>query len=271
MPAEVEYTHGHHESVLGLHSWRTVQNSAAYLLPHLKPNMTLLDIGCGPGTITTDFATILHEGHVTGLEMPSSNVFERARAHAASRGVTNVSFVAGDALALPFPDGTFDVVHAHQVIQYVGDPVRMLKEMRRVAKPGGIVAAREADMDGLVWYPEVEGLKEWQEGYIAVARASGGQPRAGRRLHAWAKEAGFADEDVALSASVWCFCTPEDRAYWSGLWADLTVSSHFAVSAKKHGICDEERLKRLAAAWRKWGAREDGWFTLMSGEMIARA
>ena len=74
MPTEVEYTHGHHESVLGLHSWRTVQNSAAYLLPHLKPNMTLLDIGCGPGTITTDFATILHEGHVTGLEIGRAHV-----------------------------------------------------------------------------------------------------------------------------------------------------------------------------------------------------
>ena len=48
------YTHGHHESVLRSHRWRTAANSCAYLLPHLRPDMSLLDVGCGPGTITAD-------------------------------------------------------------------------------------------------------------------------------------------------------------------------------------------------------------------------
>ncbi|KAI0657154.1 methyltransferase type 11 [Cubamyces menziesii] len=270
MTKEAEYTHGHHESVLRSHSWRTAKNSAAYLLPYLKPNMTLLDIGCGPGTITTDFATILSEGHVTGLEVPNSDILDKARAYAAGRGVTNITFVAGDALALPFPDASFDVVHAHQVLQHVGDPVQMLKEMRRVTKPGGIVAAREADMGGLVWYPEIEGMKEWQQGYIQVARANGGEPEAGRRLHVWAQAAGFPKENLTLSVGPWCYYTPEERAWWSGLWADRTVSSNFATSAIKHGIYTQERLERDAATWRKWGAEEDGWFTLLNGEMIAR-
>ena len=51
-----QYTHGHHESVLRSHRWRTAENSAAYLLPHLGPARTLLDVGCGPGTITADLA-----------------------------------------------------------------------------------------------------------------------------------------------------------------------------------------------------------------------
>src|SRR5690348_13442980 len=53
------YTHGHHESVLRSHRWRTAENSAAYLLPHLSSGATVLDIGCGPGTITADLAALV--------------------------------------------------------------------------------------------------------------------------------------------------------------------------------------------------------------------
>src|SRR6188472_2086916 len=62
------YTHGHHESVLRSHEWRTAENSAAYLLPHLQPGMDLLDVGCGPGTITLDLARLVAPGHVVGVD-----------------------------------------------------------------------------------------------------------------------------------------------------------------------------------------------------------
>ena len=61
------YTHGHHESVLRSHTWRTLENSAAYLIDELQPGRSLLDIGCGPGTITLDFAARLAPGVVTGI------------------------------------------------------------------------------------------------------------------------------------------------------------------------------------------------------------
>jgi ubiquinone/menaquinone biosynthesis C-methylase UbiE len=62
------YTHGHHESVLRSHRWRTVENSAAYLVPFLRPGLDLLDVGCGPGSITQDFATRVAPGRVCGLD-----------------------------------------------------------------------------------------------------------------------------------------------------------------------------------------------------------
>jgi Methyltransferase domain len=52
----VTYTHGHSEPVLRSHRWRTAENSCAYLLPHLRADMTPLDVGCGPGSITADLA-----------------------------------------------------------------------------------------------------------------------------------------------------------------------------------------------------------------------
>ena len=268
MSKEAVYTHGHHESVLRSHSWRTAENSAGYLLPYLKPSMTILDVGCGPGTITADLASRVPDGHATGLDVPA--VLDTARANASARGVTNVTFTSGDAHALPFPDASFDVVHAHQVLQHVRDPVQVLREMRRVAKPGGIVASRETDFGGIVWYPPVEGMEEWRQNYSRVARANGGEPDAGRRLHVWAQEAGFTKESLTLSVGSWCFYTPEERAWWSGLWADRTLSSNFAATATKHGIYTQEGLEKVAETWRKWGADENGWMTLMNGQLIAR-
>src|SRR5436309_4926446 len=72
------YTHGHHESVLRSHKWRTVDNSAAYLAPHLIAGITVLDAGCGPGTITADIGRRVAPGRVLGIDA-SANVIEEAR------------------------------------------------------------------------------------------------------------------------------------------------------------------------------------------------
>src|SRR5271170_6662076 len=132
------YTHGHHESVLRSHTWRTAQNSASYLLPHIKPDMRILDVGCGPGTITADFAALVPQGQVIGLEY-APEVLKQAREFIDERELTNVQFAVGDIHALEYPNDSFDVVHAHQVLQHIPDPVQALKEMKRVTKPGGIV------------------------------------------------------------------------------------------------------------------------------------
>lgn len=173
------YTHGHHESVLRSHTWRTAANSAAYLLPSLKPHMKVLDIGCGPGTITADLAALVPDGHVTGVDRVPE-ILEQARSTATGRGLANVDFAVADVHALDYPDDTFCVVHAHQVLQHVGDPVRALREMRRVVRPGGIVAVRDADYEAMTWYPASAGLDHWLDLYRRVARANGGEPDAGQ-------------------------------------------------------------------------------------------
>ncbi|EXU88952.1 methyltransferase domain-containing protein [Streptomyces noursei] len=270
MPQEsAVYTHGHHESVLRSHTWRTAANSAAYLLDSLRPHMQVLDIGCGPGTITADLAGLVPDGHVTGLEHAPA-VLEQARATAAARGVENIRFAVGDVHALDFPDDTFCVTHAHQVLQHVGDPVQALREMRRVTKPGGIVAVRDSDYATMTWYPEVEGMDGWLDLSRRVARANGGEPDAGRRLHAWARQAGFPPESITASASTWCYRTPEERVWWSELWADRTVASSYARLAVDGGHATTEELSRIAAAWREWGAQEDGWFAMLHGEVLCR-
>jgi len=262
------YTHGHHESVLRSHEWRTVENSAAYLIPHLRPGLRVLDVGSGPGTITVDLAQRVAPGEVTGLD-GAADVVAKAAALAEVRGIENVAFAVGDAYALAASDGSYDVVHAHQVLQHLGRPVDALREFRRVLAPEGIVAAREVDYAGVFWYPLVPGLDEWHDVYLRVHRLVSGEPAAGRRLKAWAREAGFAD--VESSASTWLFESPDEREWWGGSWADRALHSSFAEHAVAHGVTDRSGLERIAAGWREWAASEDGWLLMPHGEIIARA
>ncbi|MEF9886357.1 methyltransferase domain-containing protein [Streptomyces sp. P9-A4] len=261
------YTHGHHESVLRSHSWRTAANSAAYLLPSLHAGLDVLDVGCGPGTITADLAALVAPGRVTGVDA-AEDVLTKARAVASERGLDKVGFRVADVHALDFPDDSFDVVHAHQVLQHVGDPVRALREMRRVCRPGGIVAARDSDYGAFAWFPELPALDGWLDLYHRVARANGGEPDAGRRLFAWAREAGFTD--ITTTAGTWVFATPEERAWWSGLWADRTTDSGYADLAVTGGHATKDELASVAAAWRAWGAHEDAWFMTPHGEIVCR-
>ncbi|MFI9202084.1 class I SAM-dependent methyltransferase [Streptomyces sp. NPDC053048] len=261
------YIHGHHESVLRSHGRRRAADSAAYLLPHLEPHHRILDIGCGPGSITADLAALVPHGHVTGLDA-AEDVLAHARVAARQRGVRNVDFTTGDVRALGFPDGSFDVVHAHQVLQYLPDPVGALREMRRVCRPGGIVAVRDVVYTAMSWYPRVAGLEDWQRLYVGVARAGGGEPDAGSRLLSWARRAGLTD--VTSTAGAWCYSGAEQRAWWSGLWADRTLSSPYARLAVEGGHTDRAGLEAIAEAWRAWGRHEDAWFSVLNGELLCR-
>lgn len=259
------YTHGHHESVLRSHSWRTAGNSAAYLLPHLRPGLDLLDVGCGPGTITVELARLVAPGRAVGVDR-AQDVVDKAQAHAAEQRQM-VEWRAGDVYALPFPDASFDVVHAHQLLQHLVDPVRALAEMRRVMRPGAVLAARDADYACFAWAPAEPGLTRWLELYEAVTRRNSAEPNAGRFLKGWALRAGFAE--VRASSSTWTYADAGSTAWWGGLWADRCELSSFAEQALAYGLSTRDELHALAAAWRRWSTQPDAYIMVPSGEILA--
>lgn len=260
------YTHGHHDSVLRSHRTRTAANSAAYLVPHLRPGMELLDVGCGPGTITVDLARLVAPGRVLGIDR-EEGVLDEARSLGA--GVENLSFATGDVYALAFADASFDAIHAHQVLQHLTDPVAALAELRRVCRPGGVVAVRDADYAAFTWYPADPVLDRWLELYHAVARANDAEPDAARHLLAWAHAAGF--EDVTATASAWCWATPDDRSWWGSSWHERATGSAFAEQALAYGLATRAELDEIAAAFVRWAAGEDACWAILHGEILCRA
>jgi SAM-dependent methyltransferase len=262
------YTHGHAESVLDSHRWRTAANSAGYLIPRLRPGIALLDVGCGPGTITIDLARLVAPGKVVGLDS-AAEVIEVARAAASKAQLDSLTFETGDVYGLPYADNTFDVVHAHQVLQHLADPVAALVEMRRVCRPGGLVAVRDADYGAMVWAPASAGLDRWNELYRRLARLNGGDPDAGRALLGWAQAAGF--DDIEASAGVWCFATPADRVWWASTWERRVTDSPLAEQLLARGLARSDELVELGAAWHSWQVAPEGWFAVIHGELTCRA
>ncbi len=261
------YTHGHHESVLRSHTWRTAENSASYLLPHLRPGQDLLDVGCGPGTITADLALLVAPGQVVGLDA-AGDVVARARQHADPLGLGNLRFEVGDLFALGYPDASFDVVHLHQVLQHLADPTAALVELRRVLRPDGVLAARDSDYGTFTWAPADPLLDRWLELYLGVTARNGHDARIGPRLLALAHEAGFSD--VVTSSSTWTYADPEARQWWGGLWADRVRYSRFAQQAVEYGLSDREELQALADAFLRWAASPDAVFVITHVEILAR-
>lgn len=260
------YTHGHEDAVLASHARRSAENSCAYLLPVLKTGMRLLDVGCGPGTITLDLAERLAPAEVVGVE-PVEGPLAAAREEAARRGDTTTRFERAEVFHLPYADGTFDVVHAHQVLQHLTDPVRALQEMVRVCRPGGWVAARDADYAAMAWYPELPELGEWRSIYRRVAKGNGAEPDAARRLRGWAQAAGLGD--ATLSTSVWTYVDDATCRWWGESQAERVSGTAFGDQAREHGVSAED-LARIADGWRQWGSAQDAWFVILHGELLAR-
>jgi hypothetical protein len=123
------------------------------------------------------------------------------------------------------------------------------------------------DWGGTIWAPQLPGLDEWMRVNQAVQRSNGGDPLAGRRLKGWALRAGFSRVDS--SASIWCFASDEERAWWGESWSVRAIESDFGRHAREGGFADERALGEISAAWLEWAAAEDGWYAMPHGEIIA--
>lgn len=265
---EQVYGQGHAESVVRSQNWRNVTNSAGYLAPELRSGLDVLDLGCGPGTITVDIARRVAPGRVLGVDA-SERVLATARENAVRAVAENVEFRCADIRSLDLESDTFDVAHAHAVLMHLEDPIGALREMLRVVRPGGVVAVRDSDYSGAMWWPDDARLDRWLEIYRAVACDNRAEPDAGRRLLAWANAAGATD--VTPSAAIWCHSTPGERAWWGGMWADRILYSRIAEQALDGGHATRSDLEDISMGWREWVEHPDGWFAIPHGEILIRA
>jgi SAM-dependent methyltransferase len=232
---------------------RTVMNDAAFVLPYLRSGMELLDVGCGPGSITVGLADAVAPGRVVGVDLQSTQV-ERASALAAERGLTNVRFETADIHHLPFPDGSLDVVFANAVLMHLMEPVVALRELRRVLRPTGFVAVRNPDFGTTIISP-LTPLMEQREALMARVRQHVGVPNGavGRDHRRLLLEAGFTRSEA--TASVDCGGSVEGtRRRAAFLKAALRGLARKALA---EGWVDEATVDAMAAELDAWAERPD--------------
>lgn len=261
------YVHGHQQDVLRVHQQRTAENSAAYLIPHLAPGDHVLDIGAGPGTITADFARIT--GRITATEI-NVEALSLSQQRFQDQGLTSAAgidatFSVEDIHELSFPSNTFDAAHAHQVLQHVKDPVKTLKEMARVLKPGGYLAARDADYGGFLWFPESEPVARWNKSYRALARLNGGEPDAGRRLATYAQQAGLTG--AQYTTSTWTY-TGQNAQWLADSWAQRLEHTTLGEQLVNAQLATAQEVQEMAQQWRNWGNNPEAVFVMLHGEIL---
>jgi SAM-dependent methyltransferase len=130
--------------LIGLLGRRRLAEEGSFVLPYILVGNSVLDVGCGPGSLTEDLAVLARPGHVVGVDRDTASL-TAAKARADASSVTNLHFEHASAERLPFPSSTFDVVFAHTLLEHVAEPGRVLEEMRRVTRKGGVLALRTPD------------------------------------------------------------------------------------------------------------------------------
>ncbi|KAJ7180777.1 S-adenosyl-L-methionine-dependent methyltransferase [Mycena filopes] len=258
------------------HEMRTAENSAAYLLPKLlamkqsNPHLTVLDVGAGSGTISASFAKAIPEGRVTATDK-NKDILLRAAAVAEEAGVTNIDFQEADVFKLPFASESFDVVHCHQVLCHLKLPVDALREMLRVTKPGGIVAAREGDYDSECIWPNTPGLVKFHMFAAGcINKLAGGSTSAGRQLLSWALQAGAERTQITATFGTWCYNTAEDKQGWAEGIVNTIRNTDGALrkGGLATGMTTEDDLEEMAKAWEEWSKNDDATLGMLHGEVI---
>ncbi|KAK4234085.1 hypothetical protein C8A03DRAFT_38160 [Achaetomium macrosporum] len=274
------YRQGYSSYTVANHQRRTAEADAAFLLPHIKKTDHILDVGCGPGTITTGFAKYATEGMVVGLDM-SADVLEKAKALATdarvpTAGPGSVAFEQGNVLeTLPHPDDTFDIVYCSQVLGHMPSPdlvVQALIEMRRVLKPGGILASREAAAQHF-WPKSLDLDRLWVQNLGKALRPGvpNGGDTIGGIMPALVRIAGFdAGRGKVRVGAGTSLCAGLEARKWIAWRAagQLKPGDPFRQSWLDAGITEDEIQETLLAV-EKWVRTEDAWFAALHCETLA--
>jgi ubiquinone/menaquinone biosynthesis C-methylase UbiE len=261
------YTHGHAPATLRQHGRRTAADAAAFLLPHLTPGMRLLDVGCGPGSITRGLAERLAPGDVVGVDV-SADALAAARTDAAGRGLTNLRYQEGSVYELAFEDASFDAVFAHQFLQHLREPAAAVREMLRVLRPGGLLAIRDVDWATAAYWPQDPWLDRFIAAHLKTWIENGGDPRMGRKLRELFNA--VAVTDVVISATTWCYATLEETVEWGESYAARLLTSPMGARMIERGNASQADVEAMADAFRRWARHPDAVWTFTQVAAIAR-
>ena len=261
--ADPAYLHGASVREQARLARRTADTSAAFFLPHLRPGMRMLDCGCGVGSITVGLARAVAPGEAVGIDVQPAQI-ARARALGAEHGADNARFEVGSVYELPFPDASFDAAFANTLFMHLAEPLRALREMQRVLKPGGVVGIADDDHSTLIWEPRTPLLTALHRLVMQVVAHHGGDGYRARHHPRLLREAGFVRIIAGATlgtGGVWG--TAEERRAHAAWTADQIAAPEFVRLVTGEGWADSATLAAMVAAAREWGEHPDAVFALL--------
>lgn len=252
---------------LDFFSDRHAETHAAFFINYVKSGMKILDCGCGPGSITLDFAEIVAPEQAIGIDLEPAHI-EKARTLQEIRKVSNIEFRAGDINKLQFADEAFDAVFTHGVIEYFRDPVHAFKEIHRVLKKGGVLGARHGDWGGFLLATKDEFTKKGFSLFIRFMEKNGGDPFFGRNQVSYLRKAGFSR--IIPSASYDCWTLTLETARRVGNFMEIYFKSEeFVKPILDYGFADKQTLQKIQASFNTWGEDPDIFAAEAWGEAVA--
>ena len=258
------YLHGYGEAFQRYHNSRTLAADAPFIIPFLRSGLTLLDCGCGPGSITCDLAEVVAPGQVTGIDI-SEVQLDRATKLAGRRGIANIRFERGDIHELPFGDQSFDVAFAHNVLEHLRDPLRALREMRRVLKPGGVVGIHDPDFG--TWLYEPETIRPAVELLLRVADQTERSFFYARHQRRLLREDGFVrTQGFAVAES---FGSREGTRMIAAVGVQQMSEPGFVETVIANGWADEHELAGMLGELKAWGEHPDAYWAIMAPAAVA--
>ena len=260
-----KYQIGYNENIIKSMKEKTAVDSARFLLTYLKPEMNLLDCGCGPGGISISLAEILNKGNLIGIDIEQSQI-EIAEKIALEKNVKNIQFKLADIFHLPFADNSFDVVFTHATLYHLNSPVKALKEMLRVIKPGGIMAAREPDTQAIMLWPQNDLIEKAQKLRNEFLAASGTDLTMGRKLRSIFIESGFVN--VTGYASCDAKGTKESLESVINYLTSELVDTPFGKNLIKENLTNSDEIKELQRAYKSLTYESGAFISFTWGEAI---
>ena len=264
--ATPDYNMGYDEEVMMYLGRRNVRTHSAYLLPYLSSGLRILDAGCGPGAISVGLAEAVAPGEMHGVDMEESQV-ELARSLARTAGYTNAIFHVGDVTALPFDDDFFDIAHCHSLLMHVPDTHAVLSELKRVLKPGGLLACREIIYDSSFIHPNSTYLRRSWELFADLLESDDGHPQMGREMKTHILDAGFTN--VRMNASFDFFNEPDEIEFAYNYVTTRLLSPNIVDAGIKYGAATPEMFHRVISAFGEWRHFPHASIAVAFGEALA--
>jgi ubiquinone/menaquinone biosynthesis C-methylase UbiE len=236
------------------HELRTAASDAEFLLAHLSPGMSLLDCGCGTGSITLGLAEALAPGQVIGVDLDRSRI-ESARAAAEKQSAANVRFDVGNVLSLNYEAACFDAVFASATLEHLQEPARALGEMHRVLKHGGVCGVSDTDHDGQFLTADDPSVLEFQQFFDDWNASRGSNYFIGKKLKALMRDAGF--HLISVGAAHRVFSTPEEIGRWASRAKQAMEEPEARDFARLHLGDPDVVFPKWRAAWDAWSQNPD--------------